>query len=127
MRQASARWRVPRCQKWKEVGMTAESPIVTPSRPETPAGRGPLRILVVDDSASIRAFMQAKLKALAGAQQLELSVATAASGEEAVSACDSHAYDLVFMDVVMPGIGGIEACRHIKSGRAPTVAMVSSL
>lgn len=107
--------------------MTADSPAVAPARPEAPAGQGPLHILVVDDSAAIRAFMQAKLRALASEQQLELAVATATSGEEAVSSCDGHDYDLVFMDVVMPGMGGIEACRLIKARHTLPVTMVSSL
>lgn len=85
-----------------------------------------LRILVVDDSEAIRVFMKAKLKIIAG-ELYELHLDTAPSGEDAISRLALQPYDLVFMDVVMPGMGGIEACRQIKATHKVPVAMVSSL
>lgn len=85
-----------------------------------------LRILVVDDSEAIRAFMRAKLKIIAS-ERYELHLDTAPSGEDAIASCALQPYDLVFMDVVMPGMGGIEACRQIKAAHQVAVAMVSSL
>lgn len=105
--------------------MTADMPVTAAAG--SAAGQAPLQVLVVDDSGAIRAFMTAKLQALASTQGLALQVATAPSGEAAVDCCDSQAFDLVFMDVVMPGIGGLEACRRIKARHALPVAMVSSL
>lgn len=85
-----------------------------------------LRVLVVDDSGAIRAFMQAKLKIIASGLY-ELHLDAVPSGEEAIARCALQPYDLVFMDVVMPGMGGIEACRQIKATHKVAVAMVSSL
>lgn len=85
-----------------------------------------LRILVTDDSAAVRQYMKAKLIQLAGGA-FDVEVDEAASGEEAVSCVEKHPYDLVFLDVVMPGMGGHEACRRIKSIRKTRVAMLSSL
>lgn len=85
----------------------------------------PLRILVVDDSEAIRMFMRKRLAMLAGTTALQLE--TAATGEEAVARCASQPFDLVFLDVVMPGMGGLEACRRLKAEHAMRVAMVSSL
>lgn len=107
--------------------MAGHRPMVGSTPSGMPPGGPPLRILVVDDSEAIRVFMRAKLKALASDRHLELHVETAPSGEEAVACCDNHPYDLVFMDVVMPGIGGIEACRRIKARHTVPVTMVSSL
>ncbi|HET8729692.1 MAG TPA: response regulator [Moraxellaceae bacterium] len=107
--------------------MAGHTPMLGASRPAIPQGDPPLRILVVDDSEAIRVFMRAKLKSLANDHHLDLHVETAPSGEEAVACCDNHAYDLVFMDVVMPGIGGIEACRRIKARHNVPITMVSSL
>lgn len=88
--------------------------------------RRPLRILVVDDSEAIRVFMKAKLNGIAG-ESHELHLDTAPSGEDALASCALRPYDLIFMDVVMPGMGGIEACRQIKAQYKVAVAMVSSL
>ncbi len=97
------------------------------SRPEGAATAArALRILVVDDSEAIRVFMRAKLKIIAS-ELYDLHLDTAPSGEDAIASCALQPYDLVFMDVVMPGMGGIEACRQIKASHTVPVAMVSSL
>lgn len=83
-------------------------------------------VLVVDDSAAVRQYMGAKLRQLAG-DSFQVAVDEAASGEEAVACVQHKPYDLVFLDVVMPGIGGHEACRRIKAIRKTRVAMLSSL
>lgn len=85
-----------------------------------------LRILVTDDSAAVRQFMKAKLVQLAG-NAFDVEIDEASSGEEAVACVEKNPYDLVFLDVVMPGMGGHEACRRIKSIRKTRVAMLSSL
>lgn len=93
-----------------------------------PAARAPelLRVLVVDDSESIRRLMKSKIESLS-LGSLQVTVDTASNGEEAVSKCEHEAFDVIFMDVVMPGMGGLEACRRIKSVLKARVAMLSSL
>lgn len=90
--------------------------------PERPA----LRLLVVDDSEPIRIYMRAKLSAI-GKDCYDLHIETARSGEEALEACARSSFDLVFLDVVMPGMGGFEACRQIKANHGTPIAIVSSL
>lgn len=85
-----------------------------------------LQLLVVDDSAAVRQYMSAKLRQLAGTS-FQVLIDEAASGEEAVECVKRKTYDLVFLDVVMPGMGGHEACRQIKAIRKTRVAMLSSL
>ncbi|MFN3587630.1 MAG: response regulator [Moraxellaceae bacterium] len=85
-----------------------------------------MRILVVDDSLAVRQYMTAKLRQLAG-DSFDVDIDQAASGEEAIAKVEAAPYDLVFLDVVMPGIGGHEACRRIKAIRKTRVAMLSSL
>jgi CheY-like chemotaxis protein len=90
------------------------------------AANAALRILVVDDSDAARKFMAMKLEALArGSHSVVIDLA--ASGEEAVASCRETRYDLVFLDMIMPGIGGLEACRRIKAAQRIRVAMLSSL
>lgn len=90
--------------------------------PERPT----LRLLVVDDSEPIRIYMRAKLTAI-GKDCYDLHIETARSGEEALEACARDRFDLVFLDVVMPGMGGFEACRLIKANHGIPIAIVSSL
>ena len=75
-----------------------------------------MQILIVDDSASIREITGDILKTSGYSQIL-----TAKSGEEALEilsrprdASKEKKIDLILMDMLMPGMGGIEACRKIK-------------
>ena len=77
--------------------------------------------LVVDDSPANRTLMERILGAFG------CTVISAASGEEALGLADSSAYDLVFMDIQLPGIDGIEAMRRLreKGVRGPFVALTA--
>ena len=69
----------------------------------------PNSILIVDDEASLRKTLSASLTASG------FAVEEARSGEEAVAAVHKHPFDVVLLDINMPGMGGIEACRRIRS------------
>ncbi|WP_416398788.1 response regulator [Allohahella sp. A8] len=75
------------------------------------------RILVVDDSAPVCTFMTQKLHALISP---DTSIDIASDGGQGVSLANRHNYDLVFMDVMMPGMDGYRACRLIKHINANT-------
>ncbi len=68
-----------------------------------------IRILLVDDHELVRTGFEALLNA---ADDMAV-VGVAQSGEEAVDAVIKLTVDVVVMDVKMPGIGGVEACRRI--------------
>ena len=69
----------------------------------------PIRILAVDDEPDLRSLLRILL------QSKGFQVDEAASGEEAVAMVAAHSpYDLVIMDIMMPGIDGVEACRQIR-------------
>jgi two-component system KDP operon response regulator KdpE len=69
------------------------------------------RILVVDDDPQIRRVMRTTLLAN------RYEVSDARSGEEALEKLRAASYDLVLLDINMPGMGGIEACRNIRQSR----------
>lgn len=82
----------------------------------------PIRILLVDDHAVIR---QALRMLLESQPELEV-VADVENGREAVTAVEKHNPDVVLMDVVMPGLNGLEATRQIrKQSPATRVVMLS--
>lgn len=68
------------------------------------------RILVVDDSSTLLAATT-KILVAAGHE-----VIPAISGEEAIEKATSEKPDIVLMDVVMPGMNGFQATRHITKG-----------
>ena len=83
----------------------------------------PITILLVDDHALVRSGVRAYLET-----QPELEVvAEAGSGEEAVQLAAEHAPDVVLMDLVMPGMGGVEATRRVRevSPRSQVVVLTS--
>lgn len=69
-----------------------------------------LRLLLVEDDELFRLGLQVKLQQETG---LEI-VAEAEDGETAVEMVKRYPLDVVLLDIGLPGIGGIEACRQIK-------------
>jgi NarL family two-component system response regulator LiaR len=70
-----------------------------------------ITVLLVDDHKVVRQGVRAFLQAQA---DIEV-VAEADSGETAVSLAAEHAPDVVLMDLVMPGMDGVEATRQVKT------------
>ena len=68
------------------------------------------KILVVDDDLQIRRVMRKMLVAQG------YTVNDASSGEEALEVLRRGRHDLVLLDLAMPGMGGLEACREIRAG-----------
>jgi two-component system, cell cycle response regulator len=91
--------------------------------PSTAAKRPRAKALIVDDSKPAREFMLAELA------KLNVASEDCDTGEEALLRLLNADYDIVFLDVVMPGIDGYEVCKLIKGrhGRKLTrVVMLTS-
>ena len=71
----------------------------------------PIRVVIADDHDLYRRGMQVVVE-LEGTAQV---VGQASNGNDAVQVCTRVAPDVVLMDVRMPGVGGIEACRRIRT------------
>src|SRR6202163_4308083 len=76
-----------------------------------------LNALVVDDEPSFRRVLRTSL-ATGG-----FAIEEARSGEEAVAILGRSDFDLVLLDVNMPGMGGVEACREIRA-HMPEIGIV---
>ncbi len=77
------------------------------------------RILVVDDDPRLLHIVGLYL----GIEGYE--VAQASNGEDGLKAVEAQPPDLVIMDIMMPGMDGVEACRRIRSN--PTTAHIPVL
>ncbi len=83
------------------------------------AVEGGLSILIVDDDPGMRETLSDIL------EDKGLVVATAESGETAIQRMRETSYDLVLIDIMMPGMNGVETLRQIKTvnPKAATVVM----
>ncbi|HEV2494871.1 MAG TPA: response regulator transcription factor [Terriglobia bacterium] len=77
------------------------------------------RILVVDDDPQIRRVMRATLTARG------YEVNDARSGEAALDRLREEPYDLVLLDMKMPGMDGLETCRTIRGGSEVPIIMLT--
>ncbi len=76
-------------------------------------------ILLIDDEPQIRRVLRTSLSAL-GANVLDVQ-----TGEEALELLREHTVDLILLDLNMPGMGGLEACRAIRNGWDVPIIVVS--
>jgi DNA-binding NarL/FixJ family response regulator len=83
----------------------------------------PISILIVDDHEVVRKGVRAYLDTL---PEFEV-VGEAISGEEAIEMVKEHIPDVVLMDLIMPGMDGVETTRRIKniSPRTQVVVLTS--
>ena len=77
--------------------------------------------LIADDEPLLREHLAALLQRLWPELRV---VATARNGREAIEAAETHAPDIVFLDIHMPGVNGVEAARAI--GRRARLVFVTA-
>ncbi len=76
-------------------------------------------ILVIDDEPQIRRVMRSTLSSHG------YVITEAMTGEEGVDAVRKNKPDLVLLDMNMPGIGGLEACREIRQSTDAPIIMLT--
>ena len=82
-----------------------------------------MRILVAEDNMINRAVLESMLA------PTEAQVDMVENGKLALEAVEQHHYDLVLMDIQMPVMDGIEACRLIKDKKPdlPVIALTADV
>jgi DNA-binding response OmpR family regulator len=79
------------------------------------------RILVVDDEEMLLLYLSKRLK------KHNYDVVTCLSGEEALEKVKAFDFDVVILDVILPGIDGYEVCRRLKSDQKTSGIMALML
>ncbi len=87
------------------------APVLPPDRPTARHEEHNFRVLAVDDSPLMRTFLQNKL------QPYGINPEFAASGEEALFKISKQHYDMIFLDVMLPGMDGYDVCKMIKKNK----------
>lgn len=77
-----------------------------------------MRLLVVEDEIRLATLLEQ------GLQEEGFAVDTAASAEAALDWIESTAYDLLLLDLMLPGMSGIELCRRLRAGGYTTPILV---
>jgi two-component system KDP operon response regulator KdpE len=95
------------------TSQTVEMPVVSKRKTvETPPVFSPPDaqgvILIVDDDASVRRALHITLQALG------FTISEAPGGDAAFVLASTNAYDVVLLDMNMPGIDGLEVCRRLR-------------
>jgi CheY-like chemotaxis protein len=83
------------------------------------------RVLIVDDEESTRLLIARLL-----ARGMNLEPQLAGTGEQALRLARNYAYDAILLDLLMPGIGGLELLRSIRrssANMATPILIVSTL
>jgi len=79
------------------------------------------RILVVDDEPQIRRSLQVNL------ENRGYAVETAESGEEALRSFTNRRPDVMIVDLLLPGIGGVEVTQRIRESAAVPIIVLSAI
>lgn len=80
----------------------------------------PARVLVVDDEASITSFLRM------GLARSGYEVTVASDGNEALAAAGREHFDLVVLDVMLPGIDGVSVCRRLRGNAELMILMLTA-
>lgn len=78
-----------------------------------------LKILLVEDDELFRLGLQVRLQ-----QESGIELAEASDGETGIDLAKQQSFDLVLLDIGLPGLGGIETCRQLKQAHSNLPVLV---
>lgn len=76
------------------------------------------KILIVEDDQDIAELIMVNL------QELPLKIEHCVTGELALEKIEKHAYQLIILDVMLPGISGLDVCRKVRDSKPEQVIMM---
>jgi len=104
------------------------TPSTTDQPPAADAADGSFGVLIVDDSSLTRSMVRRSVELGSASLGLAPRIAEAADGVEALERLRTGAFDVCFLDLNMPRLGGVEVARAVceDAAIATRVVIVSS-
>ena len=81
-----------------------------------------MQLLLIEDDEAYQLAMASHLRQLPGVQNVHV----AADGEQGLELLESRSVDLVLLDLVLPGLGGLATCQRITNTSAVPVLILTS-
>jgi two-component system NarL family response regulator len=81
-----------------------------------------MQLLLIEDDEAYQLAMASHLRQLPGVE----NVLVAADGEQGLELLESRSVDLVLLDLVLPGLGGLATCQRISNTSAVPVLILTS-
>ena len=103
------------------VPLAPPAPVAPVATPTPRHEEHQFRVLAVDDSPLMRTFLHNKL------QPYGISPEFASSGEEALFKISKQHFDMIFLDVMLPGMDGYDVCKMIKKNKDNSLMKVVML
>lgn len=76
------------------------------------------KILIAEDDDSVASFLRQ------ACEEAGYEVAVASDGNEALAQAKSHPFELILLDVMLPGMDGFEVCRRLRAGGDKTLILM---
>ncbi len=106
-----------------EMDKAAQVQPLLQKSPQASVLQGGHRALIVDDSPTARIKIDLELRSM------KIAADCAETGEQALQMLEKKNYDIIFLDIVMPGADGYEICkiirRHPQTKRTPVIMLTS--
>jgi DNA-binding response OmpR family regulator len=80
----------------------------------------PVRVLIIDDDVRLHELLASYL------DQNGIHVTVASDGQKGLAALDGNVFDAVLLDVMMPGMDGLEVCKRIRAKSTIPVIMLTA-
>lgn len=94
----------------EDGGLDAEAAAALKAAASAKAAKSGIKALVIDDSSAVRKSMDIQLSLMG------MQIDFAESGEEALEQTEKTSdYDIIFLDIMMPGIDGYTVCKRLRS------------
>ncbi|MDP3120001.1 MAG: response regulator [Sulfuricurvum sp.] len=84
------------------------------------------KILIVDDQSLNQTILEAYINQYCEQHDKTMHIKTANNGVEALVLCQDEKFDLIFMDILMPHMNGIEATKHISQIQPDAIIVIVS-